>query len=111
MQQSISKILHQIRDYASQQRIRFKKHALIRVIERNIRIIEVKQSLNNCTIIESYPNDLPLPSYLVAGFSEDRKVLHIVVALDSQEQYIWIITVYEPNRDKWDDSFTKRKRV
>lgn len=37
--------------------IRFKKHALIRIVERNIKIYEVEEALTNHKIISEYPED------------------------------------------------------
>lgn len=45
---------------------------------------------------------------LILGFTNDNRPLHIVVAIDNFEKYIWIITVYEPSRNKWDETFSKR---
>jgi hypothetical protein len=32
----------------------------------------------------------------------------MVIAIDDKEEYIWIITVYEPDKNKWDESYTRR---
>ncbi|NOX87525.1 MAG: DUF4258 domain-containing protein [Calditrichaeota bacterium] len=101
-------ILSIIKEYSSEDRIRFKKHAFIRSIERNIAINEIEQALKNCKIIESYPEDKPLTSYLLLGFALNKRPLHVLIAVDDIERYIWIITVYEPDKNKWDKTFTKR---
>jgi hypothetical protein len=103
-----SEIVRIIREYSSNSRIRFKKHALIRIIERNIKINEIEETSQNCKIIESYTEDQPFISYLILGFTNDNRPLHIVVAIDNFEKYIWIISVYEPSRNKWDETFSKR---
>lgn len=97
-----------IRLYASSGKIRFKKHALIRSVERNITINEIEKVLNNCSVISEYIDDKPLASYLVGGFTEENRPLHMVIAIDDKEEYIWIITVYEPDKNKWDESYTRR---
>ena len=102
------KIANQIYEYASLGRIRFKKHALIRIVERKIRVSEVEEVIQNCKIIAEYSEDSPLKSYLILGFTQKGRPLHIVIALDKKEKYIWVITVYEPNKNKWDNTFTKR---
>lgn len=97
-----------IRLYASDGKISFKKHALIRSVERNITINEIEKVLNNCSVISEYIDDKPLASYLVGGFTEENRPLHMVIAIDDKEEYIWIITVYEPDKNKWDESYTRR---
>jgi hypothetical protein len=87
-------------------RVRFKKHAFIRMVERKIDVSEVEEALKSGLIIESYPDDKPLESFLFLGFTASDKALHVVVALD--EKIVWVITVYEPNRNKWDKTLSKR---
>ena len=55
-------ILKKIHTCASEGRIRFKKHALIRMVERNLKIIEIEEALLQSKIIEDYPEDTPLKS-------------------------------------------------
>ncbi len=77
-------------------------------MERKIRVSEVEEVIQNCKIIAEYSEDRPLKSYLILGFTQKGRPLHIVIALDKKEKYIWVITVYEPNKNKWDNTFTKR---
>jgi predicted ThiF/HesA family dinucleotide-utilizing enzyme len=100
-----------INECLKQGNVHFKKHALIRIVERKISIQDVEEALLNCDVIESYFDDKPLPSYLVIGYGKNRRSLHIVVALDNVERHIWIITVYEPDETKWSDQMTKRKTL
>lgn len=101
-------VLKIVKEYTSSGRIIFKKHALIRIIEREIRIDEVEEALQNCRLVESYKEDKPFISYLLAGYTKKQRALHIVVAIVERERYLWIITVYEPDRNKWNRSFTRR---
>ena len=107
----ISEVSELIYEYLKQGNVNFKKHALVRIIERKISILEVEEALANCNIIESYKEDKPFPSYLVLGYTKDKRSLHILVALDKMERYIWIITVYEPDHSKWFTQMTKRKKL
>ncbi len=99
-----------IEEYSRAGRIKFKKHALIRLVERKIKIYEVEEALNDATIIASYPGDKPLESFLILGFARNKKPLHLVVALDEENKYLWIITVYEPDQNQWNDSLTKKRK-
>jgi hypothetical protein len=107
----LSEISTLIHEFLKQGNVNFKKHALIRIIERKISIQEVEEALLNCDVIESYIEDKPLPGYLVIGFTKNKRPLHIMVALDKIERYIWIITVYEPDKTKWSNQMTKRKKL
>lgn len=98
---------HSIQKGLKTGQIKFKKHALIRIIERNIKIYEVEEALSNHKIITEYPEDRPLKSYLLLGFTKNERPIHIVIAIE-KDDIIWIITVYEPDKDKWNKSFTKK---
>ena len=102
-----------IRKLARDDRIAFKKHTALRMRQREISSEEVKEALQNCKIIESYPNDYPLPSGLVVGYTRKKRAIHAVVVIDDQnkeEGMLWIITVYEPNILEWQEGFEKRRR-
>jgi len=101
-------LLNYIKDLSANNRIRFKKHALIRIVERNINISEIEEVLKECKIVMEYPEDRPLMSFLVSGITSQNRPLHLVIAVDKKEEYIWIITVYEPDKGKWDKTFTRR---
>lgn len=87
----------------------FRFHAIQRMFKRAITVDEVKEALDNGEIIESYPDDWPLPSSLVLGYSGDRP-LHIVTAEDAKNESLIIITVYEPDPELWEDGFKRRKQ-
>jgi hypothetical protein len=46
---------------------------------------------------------------LVFGFTEKQKPVHIVIAIDSDDQIIWVITVYSPSKEEWEYGFKRRK--
>jgi len=98
-----------IRKIAEKDRIAFKKHSAIRMKERGNYADEVKKIMLHGEIIEEYPEDKPFPSCLVFGFTEKQKPVHIVIAIDSDDQIIWVITVYSPSKEEWEDGFKRRK--
>lgn len=104
-----SKIIEKVRQWSIDGNINFKKHAFIRMIERKIKVSEVEEALLHSEIIKHYPEDKPLGSILLLGNTDDKRPLHIVAAPDEDSNCIWVITVYEPDTDKWDHNFKKRK--
>lgn len=98
-----------IRNLVVEERLRFKKHAIIRMIERDIKVSEVEDALKTGRVIELYPDDKPLESLLYLGYSGSGKALHAVLALDEKDVLLWVITVYEPDIKKWDKTLTKRR--
>jgi hypothetical protein len=58
--------------------------------------------------VADYPDDNPYPSRLLLGFFESRP-LHVVVAWDAGTGTCIIVTVYEPQPEKWKPGFRKRR--
>jgi hypothetical protein len=104
-----AKTLKRIKEYSGKGRIRLKKHAFIRCVERQIKMQDVEEALSNARIIASYPEDIPLKSYLLLGFTQNKRPLHIVGAIDEAAELVWIITPYEPDKTQWNDSLTERR--
>lgn len=104
-----SKVNDIIRRCAVDGRINYKKHALVRMVERRIKTSDVVEALIKPNFIKEYPNDTPLKSYLLLGYTGRNRPLHIVAAPDDDSDILWIITVYEPDKDKWNKDFTKRR--
>lgn len=105
-QSSVGKIIKQI---AEKDRIAFKRHSILRMYERKILADEVKEVLMSGEIIENYPGDRPFPSCLVLGYASNQRPIHTVVAVDERESMLWVITVYIPSTDEWDEGFNRRK--
>lgn len=89
-------------------RIHWQRHALERMMERDIFREDVKQVLLNGEIIEEYTDDQPFPSFLVFGIT-DNKPLHVVAALDKNNGWCYIITAYKPDLLHFEIDFKTRK--
>ena len=89
-------------------RLTFRVHAMSRMFERDISVADVRHVLAIGDIIELYPEDQPYPSRLVLGYVNNRP-LHVVAAYNERENQIITITVYQPEADKWDETFRMRK--
>ncbi len=57
--------------------------------------------------IEGYADDTPYPSRLILGWIGQRPI-HVVAADNMMDNEIIIITVYEPDKEKWSDNFKRR---
>ena len=60
-------------------------------------------------VIQSYPGDVPYPSRLILWF-EGKRPIHIVAADVSDAGKTVIITVYEPDSQKWSEDYRKRRQ-
>ncbi len=94
------KTLNQIRDQLSVGEFNFSRHALKRVVERNISETEIKQIGMNANRIAEYPDDKYSPSCLLLGYTQTGRPLHIQVSR-ADTDLVKIITLYEPDTAEW----------
>jgi hypothetical protein len=70
---------------------------------------EVYEAICNGEVIESYPDDTPYPSVLIFGRTSAQRPLHAVCAYRQEDDWAVIITVYQPDPNRWHD-YRRRKR-
>ena len=51
-----------------------------------------------------------LPDCLVLGWLETDEPLHAVIAIDEVTDRLFVVTVYEPSPEEWEDDWRTRKR-
>ena len=70
----------------------------------------ILSSVNTYEIIEEYPKDKYLPSYLV--YAEYKgEIIHIQIATDLENNNVTIITAYKPTLNKWEEDFKTRRKL
>lgn len=69
---------------------------------------EVYEAVKNGMVIEEYADDEPYPSILVYGKTENDRPIHCVCAYSEDDDLTIVVTVYEPDVNKWTD-FRRRK--
>lgn len=87
--------------------VKWAKHCLERMQERDISIKDVEYCLLTGEIIEEYPDDFPHPSCLIYGKTKENRILHIVVGLNAETMFF--ITAYFPSTDKFEEDLKTRK--
>ncbi len=102
--------ISEINKLARKNNIAFKTHAILRMQERKISAKEIKDVLCNGEIIAEYKDDFPLPSCLILGKTLNKRHIHTVVAVDTKNKMLWLITVYEPTLSDWEVGFKIRRR-
>ena len=97
-------------ELAKNDRIAFKRHAIIRMQQRGIKADDIKSMLLSAEVVEQYQQDHTLPSALLLGVTPSQRSLHAVVASDSVDDGIlWVITVYEPDQQFWESDLKTRR--
>ena len=85
----------------------FSRHALRRVVERNISEQEIREAGAKAEVMENYPHDKYSPSALLLGFTAAGRPLHLQVSFDSSDR-TKIITIYEPDAKEWIENRKRR---
>jgi len=65
-------------------------------------------AVNTYEIIEAYPKDKYLPSYLVYAVHQGQ-VLHILFAVDMGVDNVRVVTAYRPDSHEWGSDLRKRR--
>ena len=90
-------------------RLVYRVHAIQRMFPRGISDEDVRNALEIGETIQEYLEDQPYPSRLVLGWRGSQPI-HLVVADNTDEQEIVVITVYLPDPAQWEADF-RRKRA
>jgi hypothetical protein len=83
------------------------EHASERAAWRGILSRELEEVVANGEVIEDYPDDKYGLSCLILGRTTFGRILHIQVSYPPSAK---VITVHEPDPDRWDDNFRVRQR-
>jgi len=103
-------MLKKIQECFREERVYYSEHARTEMeVEESGEITddEVFETVLTGKIIENYPDDEPYPSCLIFGRTKKSRPLHSVCAYSEDEKLSIIITVYQPNPERWID-FSRR---
>ena len=89
--------------------IEWNRHALERMFERGIGREAVKKVLITGEVIEDYPHGTPYPSALFLGFTNNDP-LHVVAAFDAESERCYVVTVYVPDLEHFEDDYKRRRQ-
>ena len=90
--------------------IKWRRHALERMLERSVSRAMVKQVIKYGKVIENYDSDQPFPSKLLFAVIGDIP-LHVVLGKDPLTEGCYVITAYSPTNEYFEDDFITRKRL
>jgi len=91
------------------ERILWSLHAIGKLRKEKLKKNDIERALKKGIIIEDYKMEgRPLPGCLVLGYIAKMPV-HAVIAIDKDNDRIFVITVYKPLSERWQDGWKKRK--
>jgi len=97
-----------VRNSISQRKIIWRRHALERMLERELSRIVVLEVAANEEVIEDYSADRPAPTALLLGWDKERPI-HVVLSLEPDGE-IAIITAYEPSLEVFESDYRTRRK-
>ena len=80
----------------------------MRLQQRGIDAEMLGNAIASLEIIEAYPEDKYLPSFLLRGEIKGA-VFHTQIATDVEGNNVRVVTMYRPDADEWNEGFRKRR--
>jgi hypothetical protein len=98
-----------IQRYVQRRQLSWTYHINMRLQGRFISRQDILGAINTYEVIESYPEDKYLPSYLVYA-RIGTEVFHVLFAVDVPAEQVRVITAYRPDPEAWESDQKTRKR-
>lgn len=100
-------VIDEIRKKIAVDEFEFSKHAVDQTIIRRISVSEIREAISYGEIIDDYPKDKYGPSCLIYGETAGGRAIHVQCSYPSR-LVIKVITVYEPDPERWIDFKVRR---
>ena len=97
-----------IQDRVRRGRILWTYHVNMRLKGRFIERRDILDAVASYEIIESYPGDKYLPSYLILARAKG-KPFHVLFATDLEGGNVRVVTTYRPTTDEWEADWKTRR--
>ena len=97
-----------IRECVGKRSILWTHHVNMRLRKRGITREMVVEAIWSYEIIESYPDDKYLPSFLVRA-DHPHGVMHVLFATDVLGENVRVVTAYHPDSAEWSEDFRRRQ--
>jgi hypothetical protein len=98
-----------IKECVEAKRVFWTYHVNLRMWQRRIPSGAVLAAWSSYEVVEEYPADKHLPSYLVRA-KYGNMVFHVLFATDVAGDNVRIVTVYVPDPGKWDHDLRIRRQ-
>jgi len=91
-------------------KVLWSRHAIARLVRERINRRQVEKALEAVESVEDYSTlTRALPDCLVLGWLSYDEPIHAVVACDERLDRIFVVTVYRPSEERWEDDRRTRK--
>lgn len=89
-------------------RVLWTYHVNMRLAGRFISRESILGAVDTLELVEAYPDDKYLPSYLMLG-AVGSDTFHVLVAVDLEGDNVRIVTAYHPDAGEWQDDLKTRR--
>lgn len=83
-------------------------HVNMRLAGRHISRDEILGAVDSYTVVEGYPDDKYLPSYLLLATSASA-AFHVLIAADVEGDNVRVVTAYHPSAEEWELDLRTRR--
>ena len=97
-----------IQDCIRRGRVLWTYHVNMRLAGRFITRESILGAVETLELVEAYPDDKYLPSYLVLGRA-GPDTFHVVVAVDVEGDNVRVVTAFRPDAGEWRDDMRTRR--
>jgi hypothetical protein len=92
-------------------KILWSRHGILELANEGWTRALVEEALQYSEVIEDYLTvHRPLPDCLVLSWLPSGEPLHAVIAIDEAHDRLFVVTVYEPSTEEWEDDWRTRKK-
>lgn len=102
-------VLDFIKSCIRRRNIHWTYHVNMRMRNRFIERRKILDAVESFEIIEHYPDDKYLPSYLVWA-QQGIEIFHVLIAVDKLNDRVLIVTAYKPDDERWESTYKKRRK-
>lgn len=103
-------LVDRIRSRIEKGAFRVSGHAQGRLDERGLLLTDVLASVTSWKIVETYPKSRMGPSFLARHDLPTGPIHAVWGMITADAAHAVLVTVYHPDKDKWDDLSTTRRK-
>ena len=104
-------LVDQIRERIEAGRFRLSDHAQGRLNERGILLSDILASIPTWTVVETYTKGRMGPSFLARHILPAGTIHAVWGMINDTAVHAVLVTVYLPDKDKWDEHSTTRRKA
>ncbi len=91
--------------------ILWSRHGITELVNEGWSRDLVEEALQRSKVIEDYPTvHRPLPDCLVLSWLTTGEPLHAVIAIDTVQDRLLVVTVYKPCPEEWENDWRTRRK-